>query len=375
MPSWIQDARDALSGKPNARTEVLPTHAPSLLTAATARALLAPLLAMFMWAVAYLQTKVHTSLHPLALLPRALAYAMTLRSLWLAGSLSGPFQLWRTYRQFGLALTDSGFYLRTPERDVSVAREHILDVRAQSSSARTRSAPKTSTVYVVTHPDSGAVYVPLPAIFGHPHGLVARLLQRPGRGAPNALHALQDTGSAAPEQLWERAAHDPASRAAIAIRRGLGWLWRGPYTSTVLALTVLDSYWQLPAQTRKLVDPTPALAFAALLLCVPVLWIGLGWVRLRARHGLSFVLTADALLTHAGTGVLRVPWSSVTSVEVQTHAAWSLFLGAHEMRTLVIHSQAAGDVRCPEDFLDLPVEVVAALCDFCHKLRPSMTES
>jgi hypothetical protein len=82
---------------------------------------------------------------------------------------------------------------------------------------------------------------------------------------------------------------------------------------------------------------------------------------LRARKGLAFVLTPDALLIRTRTGVLATSVQSLETPTVEDSRGWSAILGLHTDHTLVIARKDDPPIRYQEAFLGVPVEVAAAL--------------
>ncbi|HTU60669.1 MAG TPA: hypothetical protein VMF89_19590, partial [Polyangiales bacterium] len=211
MSNWIRDAEAALATRqvnPESTTDIdiVDTHSPALLDATSARALLSPFLAGFMWAaVVFRETQSHSSLDPLALLLRVLALAMTLRALGVLWHFGQRLKLVLQWRRYGLVVTDQGLLFRAPDRDVVVQREDVLDVREQHAVAgSSRSSVGTAEVYVVTHPATGRTHVTLPPVFAaSPRVLAERLMRWRGLGgAPTALPA--ESPEPLPSKLWDR---------------------------------------------------------------------------------------------------------------------------------------------------------------------------
>jgi hypothetical protein len=184
MPNWIDDAEAALTRDrmPSAESsaEVIETYAPPLLDATGARALVAPFLAGFMWAaLIFRELQTHSTLEPLALLLRVLAYALTLRAVRVSLDLLGRVRLAWQRSRFGLVLTREGLLLRTPGHDVVIPQHDILDIREQYASAL---GPVTTRrwadVFLVTRPDTGRLFLSLPPIFGHSPRRLAEQLMR-----------------------------------------------------------------------------------------------------------------------------------------------------------------------------------------------------
>jgi hypothetical protein len=374
MSNWIRAAEAALEGRPSEgiAVDVVPGNAPALLDASGVRALVSPFLAGFMWAAAvFRETQAHQTLDPLALLFRVLALALSLRALRLLIQLSGRLRVWlaRASKRYALALTPEGLLFRSPRGDVVVSRAEILDLREHSGDWGGKSGRRWADVYVITHPDSGRLFVALPPVFERTPGVLAETLMR-WRGAleppPEAARAAETPESLA-SKLWERVAQGERIPGVAGIHHGSAWLQRGPYASILLGIAVLDGFLRLPASARIQVSLGPALLLAAVLVVVPVGWIVFTRASLAARQGLALVLTPAELLVRTRAGVQRVAWSSVTRTEVQSRTTWSILQGAHETRQLVVHRKGEPSIQCGEAFLNVPAEVVAGLCDAYRK--------
>ncbi|MET0384765.1 MAG: hypothetical protein ABW321_02340 [Polyangiales bacterium] len=389
MSNWIREAEAALTagGRTYAENgaEVTPSHAPPILDATGARALLAPFFAAFMWAaLVFREQQAHSTLEPLALGLRVLAYALTLRALRVLFALGERIKLAWQRRRYALVVSPEGLFFRAPDRDVVVPRENVLNIKEQAATALgARSSQRWAEVYVVTHPDSGRLFVTLPPIFGHSPRALAEQLMR-WRGAPE--HAplaatstilTADGGSEElPSRLWERVAAGEAVPGVVPIRHGNGWLKGGPYASMLLGLAVLDGYVRLPAQAQSALDPTPALLLAAALVFMPLAWAFLTRASLRKRRGLSLVLTPSALLSRSrGGSIVSAAWNSVSRIDVFSRSSWSLLKGAYDAQTLVVQRKREANVQCTEVFLAVPVEVAAGLCEAYKRAAVSATDA
>jgi hypothetical protein len=377
MSNWIADAEAALSIRkrsPQSTTDIdiVDTHMPALLDASSARALLSPFFAAFMWAaVVFRETQTHSSLDPLALLLRVLALAMTLRALGVLWSFAQRLRLVLQWRRYGLVVTDEGLLFRAPDRDVVVQVEDVLDVREQHAIATSaHSGGRSANVYVVTHPSTGRTHVALPPVFAaSPRALAERLMR--WRGMAGETKALPSTSSEPlPSKLWDRSAAGEVLEGVVVIRHGNNWMKRGPYASMLLGIAVLDGFIRLPTQAQQTINPVPALLLAAALVIVPGAWYLFTRASLRSRNGLALVLSPQDVLSRERSGVQRAAWTSVSRVEVYARSSWSLLQGAHTTRTLIIHRQREASVQCAETFMDTPIEVTAALCDAYRKQAP-----
>jgi len=383
MSNWIRDAEAALATRqisPQSTTDIdiVDTHSPALLDADGARALLSPFLAGFMWAaVVFRETQSHSTLDPLALLLRVIALAMTLRALGVLWRFGQRLKLLLQWRRYGLVVTDEGLLFRAPDRDVVVQREDVLDVREQHAVAgSSRSGGGAAEVYIVTHPSTGRTHVALPAVFAaSPRALAERLMRWRGLGGEGSPLP-SESPEALPSKLWDRSGAGEVLSGVVAIRHGSGWMKRGPYASMLLGLAVLDGFLRLPTQASQSINPLPALLLAAALVVVPAGWFLFTRGSLRDRKGLSLVLSPADLLSRGRGGIIRAPWSSVTRAEILARSSWSLFLGGYTSRTLLVHrKRGEADIQVADSFLDVPVDVVAALCEaYRRKLGVSGTE-
>lgn len=370
--NWISDAEAALtSGTASDSADVVDVHAPAVLDADGARALLAPFLAGFMWAaVVFRELQTHSSLDPMALLFRVLALALTLRAIRVLYGLAKRVRLALARRRYALVLTDDGLLVRSPDvGDVVVPKDEIIDVREHGAAAlASRRSFRWAEVYVVTHPESPRLYVSLPPIFGRgPRALAELLMRWRGSLALAPLTAAAENAQVLPSKLWEQAASGHRPPGVVAIKHGSAWLKRGPYASLLLGMAVLDGYVRLSPGEQRALHPTPALLLAAALVIVPVGWVVLTRMNLAARRGLALVITPRELLVRARSGVTRIAWPDVTRCEVASRMSWSLLQGTYEARSLVVTRKRDPAVQCNEAFLSVPAEVVAALCEFYRK--------
>jgi hypothetical protein len=390
MSSWIESAEAALrsSASPPADTEVevLRAEPPPLVDVEGVRAIMAPFLAAFMWAATiFREVQSGNALDPLALLLRLLALAMTVRALTLLWMLGRRLRLRLRYSRYALALTPEGILYRTPDMDLALPREDILEVRERGK-WRDRGGRRFADVYVITQPRSGRLYVALPPLFERTPGVLAERLMRwlgpppdasdadaePAEGAASQPSAADSTEAGAhplASELWERVARGERPTGVTAIPHGRGWLQRGPYASMLLGLAVLEGYLRLPPATRERIDATVPLVLVGALVIVPVGWLLLTRSQLKVRRGLAGILTPTELLLRTRSGLLRVAWPVVQRADIESRAAWSLLLGAHEARTLAIRRKAALPLQYQESFVGVPLEVLAALCDAYRRSR------
>jgi hypothetical protein len=392
MSSWIESAETALRGvgsatSSNAEVEVLQPGRPPVFDAEGVKSLVAPFMAAVIWACAiFREVQSGTALDPLALLLRLLALAMTVRAVTLLWRLGTRLRLWSQSSQYGLALTPEGLLYRTPAMDVALPREDILEVRERGR-WRDRGGRRFADVYVITQPRTGRLFVALPPVFERTPGVLAERLMR-WLGAPSGSEAEADSQSqpeaaigspptaATPDEpaplvseLWERVARGERPTGVTVIPHGRAWLQRGPYASMLLGLAVLDGFLRLPQATRDRVDVTVPLVLVAALVIVPVGWFFITRAQLKTRRGLAAILTSTELLLRTRAGLLRTAWTIVERIDIDSRAAWSLLLGAHEARTLIIRRKKAVPLQYHESFIGVPLEVLSGLCDAYRKAR------
>jgi hypothetical protein len=369
--NWISDAEAALASGASDSADVIDVHAPAVLDAEGARALIAPFLAGFMWAaVVFRELQTHATLDPMALLFRVLALALTLRAIRVLYGLARRQRLAHRRRRYALVLTDEGLLFRSPDGgDVVVPKDEIIDVREHGATAlSSRRSLRWAEVYVVTHPESPRLYVSLPPIFGRgPRALAELLMRWRGGLAVAPLTAATEAAPTLPSKLWEQAAAGERAPGVLAIKHGSAWLKRGPYASLLLGLAVLDGYVRMSPAEQRALNPTPALLLAAALVVVPLGWVLLSRLNMAARRGLALVITPRELLVRVRSGVTRIAWPDVTRCEVASRMSWSLLQGTYEARSLVVTRKRESAVQCNEAFLSVPAEVVAAVCEFYRK--------
>jgi hypothetical protein len=354
--NWIVRAETALDG-PQDRTagevEVLTGRPPPVLDALGRRALLAPLIAGFMWTAASFVEQLRGPLDPIGLILRLLALSMAVRSVVLGAMLFGRIRDYLRHARYALALSDEGMLLRTPDGDVVVAKDDIVDVREQLSNRK--EPARWAAVYVVTKPASGRHFVTLPPVFARsPSALVEQLSSWLGRGSAEFAEESMTRDGA-------NIADAERSQVAIEFRRGLPA--GGPYATVLLGFALLEGYLRLAQATRERLAGLVAAVVTACVVVVPAAW--LLWVRLRlgARREPAMLLDANELGFRRRRGLERVPWSDVTRVDVQVTTLWSLIRGAHEVRTLVIDRMGRAPLRLSQELVTSPVEAIGSLAE------------
>lgn len=339
---WITRAEASLDGALDPSVDVLRAGPPPLLDAHGRRAIMAPLLAAFLWSAATFVAQLRGELDSIALLLRLFALCLTVRSVIVLATLLGRVRVYFQYRRHALALADEGMLLRTPFADVALQKSDIVDMRIQSTTHSGRGLV-WAELYLVTRPQSGRCWLGLPPIFARtPELLLEQLTQWRG-------------------ELTAAASDAAPSTTVVEARRGLPR--RGPYATMLLGVVLLESFLRLPDPARVQVGGWVAAVIAGCLLVVPALWFGVARFRNGPKGRPLLTLDSTGFSVARGAGQRRVPWTQVTRVETRLRSSWSLVLGAHEVRELQIGSFDASATRLSEERVGMPVEVVCALCD------------
>lgn len=383
--SFVERAEEALrSGQSAGDVRVIAAGAPPVLDAIGRRALTAPLLAGFMWAAvvfrATLDQQARVGLDPLGLIFRLLALALTVRTAILIVQLWPRLRAWRDKSRYALALTDDGLLLRTPVADYPVAKEDIIGIHEHGSWGE-HSGRRWAFVYLVTRPDSGRFFLALPPLFETTPGVLAERLMRWRGPLPQPRDADEQAAEVAarpsaplPSKLFDQAAAGESLPGSVVIKHGSAYLRRGPYATVLLGLAVLTDWATLPADARMQGGMLAPLVMGFSLLAVPAIWFLMMRNDMKPRKGIALVLTPAEMLMRTRAGVHRVAWAEVQKLEITSRTGWSVLLGPHPQRTLVIRrkpSQAApsedNTITYVEEFLGAPAEVVVALCDGYRK--------
>lgn len=378
-PSFVERAEAALkAGQSSDDVRVIAASAPPLLDALGRRAATAPLLATFMWAAVVFrdaaQGDARRALDPLGLIFLLLALALTVRTLILGAALWPRLTAFRRRARYALALADEGLLLRTPEADFAVAKSDILDIQEHGAWGD-HSGRRWADVYVITRPDSGRAFLAIPPLFEATPGVLAERLMRwrgPRPVADEARAAEPPEPSELPSKLFDRAAAGESLPGAVVIKHGNAYLRRAPYATVLLGFAVLADWLALPAPLRSQAGMLPIAVVGFSLLLVPLVWVMLMRRDLKPRKGIALVLTPAEMLMRTRAGVHRVGWKEVTRLEIASRTGWSVLLGPHPQRSLVIHRKpgpngADNTITYVEAFLGAPAEVVVALCDAYRK--------
>jgi hypothetical protein len=366
--NFIEEAEAAMRGAPlpGSSVELMPVLAPPILDVQGRRALVAPLLAAFIWAAAFFREGLSNPLDPLALLLRLLALALSVRALLLFVMLARRLRLYARRENYRLALCDDGLLLRTPEVDFAVHKNDVVDV-CERGAWQEHAGARFGEVYLVTRPDSGRLYTALPPIFARTPGVLAERLMR-WRGAPGEA---AETGTPEPAELasklFEAASAGERPRGTAVIEQGRDALKRGPYATVLLGIALLDGLLRLPAAARGALGRSPALVLGVCLLLVPGLWLVLSRRQLTAQKGVAMLLTPAELLWRTRGGVQRLRWAELGRPQIESRTGWSVLQGPHETRTLVLTQKNGDSVRYAEGALGVPAEVVVALCEAYRK--------
>lgn len=378
--SFVERADEALrTGRSSGEVRLIAASAPPLFDALMRRALTAPLLAGFMWAAVVFRDTVkmgHSALDPLGLIFRLLALALTARTLILCVQLWPRIRAFRDKQRYALALADEGLVLRTPSADFPVAKHDVIDIQEHGAWGD-HSGRRWADVYVVTRPDSGRYYLSLPPLFETTPGVLAERLMRWRGARPQPRDARDEADEAKaelPSKIFDRAAAGESLPGSVVIKHGKAYLRRGPYATVLLGLAVLTDWAMLPAAVRMQAGMLAPLVMAFSLLAVPAIWLVLMRRDLQPRKGIALVLTPSEMLMRTRAGVHRVAWKEVAKLEIVARTGWSVLLGPHPQRTMVIHRKPKpghenddNTITYVEEFLGAPAEVVVALCEGYRK--------
>jgi hypothetical protein len=380
--SFVERAEEALrTGQASGEVRVIRAGPPPVLDAVGRRALTAPLLAGFMWAAvvfrATLDQAPSVGLDPLGLIFRLLALALTARTVILCVQLWPRVRAWLDKSRYALVLTDDGLLLRTPVADFPVAKEDIIDIQEHGAWGD-HSGRRWAFVYVITRPDSGRAYLALPPLFEATPGVLAERLMRWRGARPAPREDREDAleSDTLPSKLFDRAAAGESLPGSVVIRHGSAYLRRGPYATVLLGLAVLTDWATLPPEARVGGTMLAPGVMGFSLLLVPAIWFLMMKRDLEPRKGLALVLTPSEMLMRTRAGVHRVAWKEVLKLEITSRTGWSVLLGSHPQRTLLIRRKpsktAAGaeednTISYVEEFLGAPAEVVVSLCDGYRK--------
>jgi hypothetical protein len=363
---WIARAEAALRGETAEGIDLLPAAGAPVLDLRGRRALLAPLMAGFLWAAVVFREGLSDPLDPLALLLRLLALAATLRALVALALLASRVRELLRRRRYALALSEDGLLLRTPRADYAVPREDVVGV-VESGAAQDRGGPRWADVYVVTRPDSGRLHLSIPPFFAHSPGVLAERLMR-WRGVPASGSARAPAEpTELPSKLFDLAAAGEALRGVSVIQHGRGWLRRGPYATVLLGAALLEGLLRSAPEKRAQLGAVAPLVIGLCLLVVPALWIALTRRAMAPRRGIALLMTPAELLLRTRAGVQRVRWSQVSRLQIASRTAWSIVYGAHESRSLIIERKGDDPISYAEPFLAIPPEVVVVLGEAYRK--------
>lgn len=359
---WIKRAEAALGGAPTEGVELIGTRTPPLLDADGIKAMLAPVLAAFFWASSFFKEQLSDSaMDPITLLLRLLALGMTVRAVLLGRMLLQRSRVFRNSARFGLAMTEEGLLYRSPAGDVALPRQDVIAVRARGDFRERKGQRRFRDVYLVTQPRSGRTHVALPPVLGESPGWLTEQLERwLGVVDGPVDYALPDP-TEHPSKLFDAVASGEQVAGTTALPHGSGWLRRGPYATVLMGLALATGFMRLPESARDRIGMTAPGIILFALLGVPVLWFVMTRVDIAPRKGLALVLTRAELLMRTRGGVHVVPYGSLSKVEIQTRSTWSLLLGQHESRALVLNRHDADYISYVEAFLGTPAEVVESL--------------
>lgn len=340
---WIERAEAALGGSGEAGADVVGTRKPPVLDAEGMKAVTAPFFAALFYMAGYFMEHElgYSSMYPGVLIVWLIAFGFTARVVILGAPLVKRLGVYRNSDRYALVLTDGGMLYRTPQGDVAVPREDILEVRERGEWRKRTAARRYAPVYVVTQPESGRTHVELPPLFDESPTRLAERLQR-WLGEPDEAQEYEPPGpSELPSKLFDAAAAGQSASGMTAIPHGNSWLRRGPYATVLMGMALANGFLRLPPETQDSVGLIAPGIILFALLGVPILWFIATRFDIAPRKGLSVVLTPAELMMRTRSGVHVVRWGDLREVEVSAGRGWSILRGQHESRALVFHRKCA----------------------------------
>ncbi len=356
-----------MRGEPAEEVELLAPLPPVVLDAGGRRALVAPLLAAFVWAAAVFREGLSQPLDPLALALRLLALALSVRALWLGARLWQRVRTALQRRRYALALCEQGLLLRTPHGDLALLKHDVVDICERGAWQEHDEAGRWADVYVVTRPDSGRLYTAIPPLFARSPGALAERLMRWRGAIPQPQDAPQREPVELASKLFDAVAAGERPGGTAVIERGRAWLRSGPNATLLLGLALLDGLARTPAAARARLTPTVAPVIGLCLVLVPGLFLLLRRRENAAHKGIALVLTPAELLLRTRAGVRRLRWTELGKLRLQSRTVWSVLEGPRQARTLVLEPKAGDPIHYAETLLGVPAEVVVALGEAYRK--------
>jgi hypothetical protein len=328
------------------------------------RAVAAPFLAAVVWAAVVFQEQLAgTSIDPIALVLRVVAWGLTLRVVLVGARMLERLRVWSAAHRHALVLTPEGLFVRLPHVDIAIERAHVLGVVEHGRWQQRAGGRRFSEVYVVTDPTSGRSHVALPPVFDETPGRLAERLMR-WRGAWEEPELESRPG---PHELASKVFDDAAAGRAepgvLAVRHGREWIRKGPYVVVLIGLTVAEGIARGGTLVWQAIDPAVGGGIVFAFLAVLARWVWLQRREIAPRKGLSLVLTPAELLIRTRQGMLRTRWADLVSASVTSRRSWSVLEGVHEARQLVLSRRGAPPIRYDEPYLGLPVEVAQVLVE------------
>lgn len=363
---WIRRAERAIAapaGSEAADCVVVRGRRPPLLDRFGAGALVAPVLAAFLWGAVVLRELVEPSpIDPWTTLLRLLAVGLTVRTALLYAELIRRFRVALAASRSALVLTPEGLFVRTGVADFLMPREHIVAV-TEHGDWRARHGRSFRDVYVVLRPESGRAWIAIPPVFDEtPSALASRLSEWLGKVEGPPGYVPPEPGDA-PAKVYADAASGMVASGSMVIKHGRGWIKRGPYATVLFGVTILIGFVRLPRDDWEALGPVAIGALVMSFVLVPLAWLWMTGREIRPRKKLALVLTPAEALMRVPRGMLRARWSTLSRAAVETRRTWSILEGYHAARTLVMERTDGPPIRYDEAFLGAPCEVVVALVE------------
>ncbi|AKF07049.1 hypothetical protein [Sandaracinus amylolyticus] len=365
MSEWIETARAVARGTREAPAgwQVIRGERPALIDAESVRGLLATMVAVIAWAGAVFREMVAgTPLDPLALFMRLVALAMTVRAALFLRELWQRVRVWSRATSSTLVLAPEGLYAQLPDEEAAVDKHEIVGVSErgvwQSRSAGRRYSP----VYVVVA-SAMRTHVELPPIFDATPGVLAERLMR-WRGVIELPEEPQFPAPASlASKVYDDAARGIRDPGTLVIQHGDGWIRRGPWATVLLGIAIVEGFLRASPEERDALGAAVVFTAGMALVLTPVVWVWLTRRSIAPRQGLAMVMTPAELLMRTRAGVLRVRWSNLQRLSIDTRGRLSPIEGWAIHRALVIKRKDGPPITYDEAFLGVPAEVALTLCD------------
>ncbi len=260
-----------------------------------------------------------------------------------------------------LAFSAEGLLWHGPDAERFVSRHDLVAVCVPELRASRFNPDSRRPLWIVTRPETGALYWAIPAYFSaSPEILAARLTRTLRLDESSAASSTEMAPAEGPQGRYARAAAGLIKAGETVIPEGNGYRQRGPYGVLLGMVFALDAWFSAKGQRAILLQPV--LLSCLLAVSMPAGWLWLMKRKAAVRLGIAMLLTREELVMRGKHGEVSVPWAQLGDVEVRLRDAWSPFVGTHTTRSLLIATRDGSVMTFDAGFLGVPAEVVAALC-------------